>query len=303
MTTAKKIKTTAAVFELPQKLGVLQYVEYEPPPKEWCTSEGCLYEGVLTAEGCRKGICIKYRVWVHSRDRRRWEAKERWRRRRDEDADGCIRQQAADALWELAGRFEVGLWYECSGPEWNRQCVCGVVVNGVRLPRPYCRSVDECVEQIVKDYKHEVERMREPPQPALVVRADPVEELLKEWPELGAFGADWLRAWAPHARDRLVEIANVMRRYPWMAEVLRRRPVGNPHPYMVEAYAAVDGSEVCMSLNQLRTYCAQNGAVGEARLELEFSRYEVYEGRIREVYRPRGLLAFTAKAKEYVWIL
>ena len=203
MTTAKKIKTTAAVFELPQKLGVLQYVEYEPPPKEWCTSEGCLYEGVLTAEGCRKGICIKYRVWVHSRDRRRWEAKERWRRRRDEDADGCIRQQAADALWELAGRFEVGLWYECSGPEWNRQCVCGVVVNGVRLPRPYCRSVDECVEQIVKDYKHEVERMREPPQPALVIRSDPVEELLKEWPELGAFGADRLRAWAPYAGSAL----------------------------------------------------------------------------------------------------
>jgi hypothetical protein len=26
--TAKKIKTTASVFELPQKLGVLQYVEY-----------------------------------------------------------------------------------------------------------------------------------------------------------------------------------------------------------------------------------------------------------------------------------
>jgi hypothetical protein len=34
MTTAKKIKTTAAVFELPRKLGILQYVEYEPPPRE-----------------------------------------------------------------------------------------------------------------------------------------------------------------------------------------------------------------------------------------------------------------------------
>jgi hypothetical protein len=56
-TAAKRIRTTAAVFELPQKLGILQYVEYEPPPKEWCTSDGCLYEGVLTAEGCRKA-CV-----------------------------------------------------------------------------------------------------------------------------------------------------------------------------------------------------------------------------------------------------
>jgi len=42
----------------------------------------------------------------------------------------------------------------------------------------------------------QLEKMREPPQPALV-RADPVEELLKEYPELEAFGADWVRAWAP----------------------------------------------------------------------------------------------------------
>jgi len=180
--------------------------------------------------------------------------------------------------------------------------LCGVVVNGVRLYQPHCRTVDECVKQILEDYRREVERMREPPQPALV-RADPVEELLKEYPELEAFGVDWLRAWAPHARDRLVEIAEVLRRFPWMAEVLRRRPVANPHPYMVEVYVAGDGLEVCLSLNQLRTYCAQNGAVGEARLELEFSRHEVYEGRMREVYRPRGLLAFTAKAKEYIRIL
>jgi hypothetical protein len=71
MTTARRIRVTAAVFELPRKLGILQYVEYEPPPREWRTGDGCLYEGVLTAEGCRKGVCVKYRVWVHSRDRRR----------------------------------------------------------------------------------------------------------------------------------------------------------------------------------------------------------------------------------------
>ena len=76
-TAAKKIKTTAPVFELPEKLGILQQVEYEPPRREWCTSDGCLYEGFLSAEGCRRGVCVKYRVWVWSKDKKRWEARER----------------------------------------------------------------------------------------------------------------------------------------------------------------------------------------------------------------------------------
>ncbi len=197
---AKKIKTTAAVFELPQKLGILQYVEYEPPPREWCTNDGCLYEGLLTAEGCRKGVCIKYRVWVHSRDRRRWKAKERWRRRRDEDVGGCIRQQVADALWELARRFEVGLWYEyVRVGTWVNQydVFCGVVVGGVRLDQPHCRSAEECVEEILRDYGREVERLREPPEPALVIKIDPAEELLRSGRSWGhsaliGFGSGWI---------------------------------------------------------------------------------------------------------------
>jgi hypothetical protein len=304
-TAAKKIKTVASVFELPQKLGILQYVEYEPPPREWCTSEGCLYEGVLTAEGCKKGVCIKYRVWVHSRDRRRWEARERWRRR-DEEVGGCIRQQVADALWELAGQYEVGLWYEYVrvGAGVNQYDVlCGVVVNGVKLYQPHCRSVEACVEEILRDYKREVEKMNEPPQPALVIKTDPVEELLREWPELQAFGVEWVKAWAPHAREELVEIAKIMRRFPWMVEVVKKKPVSNPHPYMVEVYVAADGSEVCLSLNQLKTFCAQNGTVRETKLELEFKRYETYEDKIRGVYRPKGLLAFTTATKEYIKIL
>jgi hypothetical protein len=72
-----------------------------------------------------------------------------------------------------------------------------------------------CVRQILEDYKREVEKMKEPPQPALVVKIDPVEELLKEWPELGAFGVEWVRKWLD-LRERLVEIAKVMRRFPWM---------------------------------------------------------------------------------------
>ena len=304
-TAAKKVKTTASVFELPQKLGILQYVEYEPSPREWCTGDGCLYEGLLTAEGCRKGVCIKYRVWVWSKDKRRWEARERWGRRRDEEAGGCIRQQVADALWELSGRFDVGLWYEYKRVgTWLHQfdVFCGVEINGVRLDQPYCRSAEECVEEMLRDYGREVERLREPPEPALVIRIDPVEELLREWPELGAFSTEWVRKWLD-LRERLVEVAKVMRRFPWMVDVIRQRPMSILHPYMIEVYIAKDGPEACLSLNPPKAFCAQNGAVKEVKLELEFKRYEVYEERMREVYRPKGLLAFTTAAREYVRVL
>jgi hypothetical protein len=42
---------------------------------------------------------------------------------------------------------------------------------------------------------------------------------------------------------------------------------------------------------------------GEYRLELEFSRYETYEDKTSEVYRPKGLLASTTAAREYVRVL
>jgi hypothetical protein len=112
-----------------------------------------------------------------------------------------------------------------------------------------------------------------------------------------------VRAWASHAKEELVEIAKVMRRYPWMVEVVKKKPVSHPHPYLIEVYVARDESEVCLSLNQLKTFCARDGAVKEVKLELEFKRYEVYEEGIRGVYCPKGLLAFAAAAKEYIRIL
>jgi len=245
-------------------------------------------------------------VWVHSKDRRRWEAKERWRRRRDEEAGGCIRQQVVDALWELSGQYDVDVWYEHKrvGAWVNQYDVfCGgVVVNGVRLDQPYCRAVEECVEEILRDYRREVERLREPPQPVLVIKIDPVEELLREWPELGAFGVEWVKKWLD-LRKRLIEIAKVMRRFPWVVDVVRQRPMSILHPYTVEVYVSRDGSEACLSLNPPKAYCAQNGSVREVKLELEFSRYETYEDKTREVYRLKGLLAFTTAAREYVKIL
>ena len=88
-----------------------------------------------------------------------------------------------------------------------------------------------------------------------------------------------------------------------MVDVIRQRPMSILHPYTVEVYVTRDGSEACISLSQSKAYCAQNGAVKEMRLELAFSRYEVYEGKIREVYRPKGLLAFATAAREYVRML
>jgi hypothetical protein len=88
-----------------------------------------------------------------------------------------------------------------------------------------------------------------------------------------------------------------------MVEVVRRRPMSLLHPYMIEAYVTRDGSEVCLSLNPPKVFCAQNGSVREVRLELEFKRYEVYEEKMRGVYRPKGLLAFTTAAGEYVRVL
>jgi len=113
---------------------------------------------------------------------------------------------------------------------------------------------------------------------------------------------EWVRKWLD-LRERLIEIAKVMRRFPWMVEVIRQRPMSILHPYTVEVYVTRDGSEACISLSQSKAYCGQNGAAREVWLELEFSRYEVYEEKMREIYRPKGLLAFTAATREYMKIL
>ena len=88
-----------------------------------------------------------------------------------------------------------------------------------------------------------------------------------------------------------------------MVDVVRQMPMSILHPYMVEVYVARDGSEACLSLTSSKAYCAQNGSVREVKLELEFKRYETYEDKMREVYRPKGLLAFTTAAREYVRVL
>jgi hypothetical protein len=58
---------------------------------------------------------------------------------------------------------------------------------------------------------------------------------------------EWVRKWLS-LRDRLVEIAKVLRKYQWMVDVIKQRPMSILHPYMVEVYVARDGSEACLSL-------------------------------------------------------
>jgi len=107
--------------------------------------------------------------------------------------------------------------------------------------------------------------------------------------EAETFGVEWVRMWLV-LRNRLVEIAKVLRKFPWMVEVIRQRSMSILHPYMVEVYVARDGSEICISLGRPKAYCAQNGAAREARLELEFRRYEVYEENKRGI-PPQGAIS------------
>ena len=112
---------------------------------------------------------------------------------------------------------------------------------------------------------------------------------------------EWVRKWLD-LRERLVEIAKVLRRFPWMVDVVRRNPMSILHPYMVNAFVAKDCFEACLQLAS-RTFCARGGEVREVKLELERARLEPYEGKLREVYRPKGLFAFAANTREYVEIL
>jgi len=88
-----------------------------------------------------------------------------------------------------------------------------------------------------------------------------------------------------------------------MVDVIRQRQMSILHPYTVEVYVARDGPEVCLSLNPPKAYCAQDGTARETKLELEFSRYEAYEDKMREVYHPKGLLAYTTAVREYVRLI
>jgi hypothetical protein len=64
--------------------------------------------------------------------------------------------------------------------------------------------------------------------------------------EAETFGVEWVRKWLV-LRERLIEIAKTLRKFPWMVDMIMQRPMSILHPYMVEAYVTRDGSEACLS--------------------------------------------------------
>jgi hypothetical protein len=151
-----------------------------------------------------------------------------------------------------------------------------VAINGIIVNLDFCKDVNRCIEMILDRYKYAVLM----PLEVLPAEENDVAELLEKYPELQVFGTEWVKKWG-RLKDRLVEIAEALRRYPWMADVIRQRPVPNPHPYMVEVYVAINGSEVCLLLNRSKAFC--NGK--ETGLVLKFAGYLVFDERIREIYR------------------
>jgi len=81
---------------------------------------------------------------------------------------------------------------------------------------------------------------------------------------------EWVRKWLD-LKERLIEIAKTLRRFPWMVDVMRQRPMSILHPYMVEVYVAKDGSEACLSLNPpkdfLRAGRRREGGATGARIQ------------------------------------
>lgn len=114
---------------------------------------------------------MKYKALVRSKDGQRWETRERWWVVMAKGLGRYIRQPVADALWELADRYEVGLWYEyrnCIAPNLCA-VICGVEINGVRLDKPYgCDRTEECVKEILEKYKRKAKKLNEPPQIATI---------------------------------------------------------------------------------------------------------------------------------------
>lgn len=268
-------------MEFPQKLGLLQEVEY--------SYNGRQYEGILKVEGCRRGVCLRYKVLVTSKNGSDWEPAKR--RRSELDLGGCLKQAAADALMELADRYQVGIWYNyeplCStcGERMTLKD-CGVEINGIRLRRPYCSNIEDCISQILEDYRRKVEALKETPMKAQI---DDATKFLNEHQELQIFGIDWIREWLPYARERMIQIAEILKNHPKAKKAIEQFGI-KENPLVIEIYISKDGTEECVAFGSTEVFCVSENKMKKTSLE--------YIGQMQ----PRGLLAYVPR-KEFIRVL
>jgi hypothetical protein len=196
-------------------------------------------------------------------------------RRRDEEGGGCLRQQIADAVLELAERgYSIELDKECN-----------IIINGTAVSRPHCRSVNECVKQMLEEYK---KRQESPPPPRRSPEEEEYDALLQRYL--------WLRWWR---RDLILDALRHDRHA--LQNLLSR--LNNPEiPHAIVQFLGhfsldlrciIDvfrsGDSVCVSFCvrdfEPRTYCYEQGKGWYAAPRPKFLRLRPLEdGRLVEIY-------------------
>jgi hypothetical protein len=259
-------------------------------------------EGELVAEGCTKGVCVKYRVAV-VRKNGRWEVKGP-RRREKKEGDRGPSGELYEALLVLSeGGREVGVRYAAG--DRRRGCEAyEIEIDGTLLPVPECRSAGECLKALRQEFEEYWERVRlaldtEPRLPREV-------ELARQYPELVEVLGE--RLFFLYARDEWGErhvirpLGEVLRQFPRLADVLRGCLDGERDSLGFVIVVREDGEEACVRCPrrevQVLRACARRGGGVAGDPGIDWER-PVSEGG-REVYCLRGLLRYRPGSPRYV---
>jgi hypothetical protein len=123
---------------------------------------GCLEGGHVVARGAFKGLRLQYRIVY---DAELWRQIEAARAEREKVVNRAgVLQAVADALYELAEKYEVGLVKRCryGMSRVPLRCEHFVVVNGIEVRAGVCygaRSGGECASRILQEAELERERV------------------------------------------------------------------------------------------------------------------------------------------------
>jgi hypothetical protein len=187
----------------------------------------------------------------------------------------------ADALWELSGKYDVGIDGECN-----------IIINGVAVPRPRCRPAEECARRTLEEYKKKLES---PPPPPRRPEEEEHETLMLKY--------TWLKWWS---KDVVMSLLRSDRSA--LLDVLQR--LDRPEvPYavltflgrfeldlscLIDVYTSADGFCVSFCIKDVggtrpTTYCYDRGKGWHAAPMPKFLRLKPLEGGgLAEVYAVGG---------------